>query len=234
MALITARLKEPLAILQIVRHTRPLAVWSLVALTVMGAALGYLPAARSAVPTASEPLQPSVVNRLAVSTARCRIEYPRAGQPMTFRSRIDFGDFLLLSDGSVWEPGLGYRYKTALWMRFDSIILIDGDGFYPCRMINLDRAEAIPVRRVKPGLCGGSYYRNAGKLISLRSRQNFGRIVILGDRSIWEVDPIDRYKTTLWLPYDTVIVLQGKGFYPYRCMLVNFSKGEAVDAGRVA
>jgi hypothetical protein len=40
----------------------------------------------------------------------------------------------------------------------------------------------------------------------VRSVSDAGRIVVLQDGSVWEIDPIDRIDTMLWLPTDDIVV----------------------------
>ncbi|MDX9834326.1 MAG: hypothetical protein RBT36_03830 [Desulfobulbus sp.] len=52
-----------------------------------------------------------------------------------------------------------------------------------------------------------------------------GRIVILEDGSVWEVDPIDRIDSMLWLPVSEIVACDDK--------LINTDDGETVDALRI-
>jgi hypothetical protein len=52
-----------------------------------------------------------------------------------------------------------------------------------------------------------------------------GEFVLLEDRSLWQIDVLDRIDTLLWLPTEDVVVCDGR--------LINVDDGEAVDAVRV-
>lgn len=72
-------------------------------------------------------------------------------------------------------------------------------------------------------------YTRAGEEHWLRDKQDEGRIVILNDESVWEVDPSDRPVTTRWLRLSTVMVnhTQKEG-YPY--LLTNTAERESAHA----
>lgn len=52
-----------------------------------------------------------------------------------------------------------------------------------------------------------------------------GRIVILEDGSIWEVDPVDQIDSALWLPTTEIVACDNK--------LINTEDGETVGAERI-
>lgn len=54
-----------------------------------------------------------------------------------------------------------------------------------------------------------------------------GSIIILEDGSVWQVDPVDRVDSVLWLPMEDVIIPDS-----YDC-LINTDNGEKVDATRI-
>ena len=56
-----------------------------------------------------------------------------------------------------------------------------------------------------------------------------GKYVHLEDGSVWEISPLDRIDTMLWLPVTDITVAEGDDpNYPYR--LTNTDDNEAVDA----
>lgn len=55
-----------------------------------------------------------------------------------------------------------------------------------------------------------------------------GNIIILEDGSVWEVSPIDRIHSMLWLPVSNVVIVNHSGIYPY--LIVNLSDKRAVEA----
>ena len=52
-----------------------------------------------------------------------------------------------------------------------------------------------------------------------------GRIVILEDDSVWEVDPADRVDSMLWLPTTEIVVCDDK--------LINTDDDETIDAVQI-
>ena len=52
-----------------------------------------------------------------------------------------------------------------------------------------------------------------------------GRIVILDDGSVWEVDSLDRIDSSLWLPMSEIVACDDK--------LINTDDDEVVDATRI-
>jgi len=56
-----------------------------------------------------------------------------------------------------------------------------------------------------------------------------GRIIKLEDGSLWEISPIDRIDTMLWLPTEDITVVESDNpLYPYK--LINTDAGDAVEA----
>jgi hypothetical protein len=55
-----------------------------------------------------------------------------------------------------------------------------------------------------------------------------GAMIILEDGSMWQVSPIDRIKSMLWLPVSEITVLASRGSLSYR--LLNENKEELVEA----
>ncbi len=69
----------------------------------------------------------------------------------------------------------------------------------------------------------------AGTQLWLRQKIDGGNMLVLSDGSLWEVAGIDRYKTRIWLPTETILVAEWTGgSYPYK--LVNTSQGDAAQA----
>jgi hypothetical protein len=52
-----------------------------------------------------------------------------------------------------------------------------------------------------------------------------GRIIILEDGSVWEVDSLDRIDSSLWLPMSEIVACDDK--------LINTDDDEVVDATRI-
>lgn len=59
----------------------------------------------------------------------------------------------------------------------------------------------------------------------IESVSSDGRIVILEDGSVWEVDAVDRIDSMLWLPVTEIVACDDK--------LINTDDGETVDAVRI-
>ncbi|MFV9683819.1 hypothetical protein ACNFD4_14145 [Pseudomonas sp. NY15367] len=59
----------------------------------------------------------------------------------------------------------------------------------------------------------------------IESVSSDGRIVILEDGSVWEVDAVDRIDSMLWLPVSEIVACDDK--------LINTDDGETVDAVRI-
>jgi len=62
------------------------------------------------------------------------------------------------------------------------------------------------------------------------SIEDGGAIVVLGDGSRWEIGLMDRIKTMLWLPAQSVVVERGIG---NQTTLKNTSKNQSVVGVRV-
>lgn len=82
--------------------------------------------------------------------------------------------------------------------------------------------------RSQPRLAGGVYV-GAGPGHWVSRTLDGGRVVVLEDGSLWEIDVLGRIHTMLWLPVDRITVLDGGSpLYPYR--LVDTSAGDVVEA----
>jgi len=63
------------------------------------------------------------------------------------------------------------------------------------------------------------------------SKNDKGKIITLEDRSRWEVDPLERITSMLWLPVsDITIGTSNKGFPGYDYLLINKDDKEQVHA----
>lgn len=56
----------------------------------------------------------------------------------------------------------------------------------------------------------------------IKSKSSDGSVVVLEDNSVWEVDSIDRINSTLWLPFENMIVCDDE--------LINSDTGDKVSA----
>jgi len=69
-----------------------------------------------------------------------------------------------------------------------------------------------------------------GTQLWVRETINGGKMVVLSDGSLWEVAGVDRYKTSLWLPADDILVAEwAGGSYPFKLVNTSRGKGEAVQ-----
>lgn len=59
----------------------------------------------------------------------------------------------------------------------------------------------------------------------IESVSSDGRVITLEDGSVWEVDPIDRIDSMLWLPVSDIVACDDK--------LINTNDDEAVDVVRI-
>ncbi len=75
----------------------------------------------------------------------------------------------------------------------------------------------------------GRVYLGVGETQSLRSVSRDGRILILDDGSVWEVDSLDRFDTSLWLSLDDILVLESPDS-PAEYDLIHKDNGERARA----
>ena len=61
----------------------------------------------------------------------------------------------------------------------------------------------------------------------IRDKSDDGSILILADGSVWEVSPVDRVDSALWLPTEDIIIPDSGD------CLINKDNGEKVDARRI-
>jgi hypothetical protein len=82
------------------------------------------------------------------------------------------------------------------------------------------------------GVDRGGFYAFTGTTWWIQNVGSGGAIVTLSDGSIWQVSPLDRIDTVLWLPVDDVVVVNNQGalsaLYPY--LLINKDEGETAEA----
>jgi len=56
-----------------------------------------------------------------------------------------------------------------------------------------------------------------------------GKYILLEDKSLWEISPIDVIYTSIWLPITNIVIVESKNpSYPY--FLINTDDGEKVEA----
>jgi len=79
----------------------------------------------------------------------------------------------------------------------------------------------------------GSVYTGMGSGHWILENVNGGELIKLEDRSLWEISPIDRIYSMLWLPVSKITVIESQNpLYPY--VLINGSDGKKVEAKLIA
>ena len=75
----------------------------------------------------------------------------------------------------------------------------------------------------------GGTYRNTGGGHWVKKKVDRGRFVLLEDRSLWQVNPVDKVDARLWLSTEDIVVTTSENpRYPYR--LVNIDASDTVEA----
>ncbi len=75
----------------------------------------------------------------------------------------------------------------------------------------------------------GRIYINTGGGHWIRKNFDSGRFIQLEDNSLWEVSPIHRIDSMLWLPISEITVIESwNSYYPH--LLINTDDGEKVEA----
>jgi len=90
----------------------------------------------------------------------------------------------------------------------------------------LPMPQSWPVLPLGPG---GSSYAGVGGGHWVKEKIDGGKYILLEDGSLWEISSLDRIDTALWLPTESVVVLDNPtGLFPYK--LVNTDTKEVVEA----
>jgi len=87
-----------------------------------------------------------------------------------------------------------------------------------------------PTRRSRSGrsrTC--ATYLNSGSGHWMTEKTDDGSVVILEDGSVWQIDPMDRLDTALWLPPSDIAVIETEDS-PMSYLLVNTDDGEKATA----
>lgn len=75
----------------------------------------------------------------------------------------------------------------------------------------------------------GRTYFNTGGGHWVSKNIDTGKFIKLEDGSLWEISPIDKINSMLWLPISNIMVIESKNpLYPY--LLINTDDGEKVEA----
>lgn len=78
-----------------------------------------------------------------------------------------------------------------------------------------------------------SVYAGVGSGHWILENVNAGELIKLEDSSLWEISPIDRIYSALWLPISEITVIEGRNpFYPY--VLINSDDDEKAEAKFIA
>jgi hypothetical protein len=92
---------------------------------------------------------------------------------------------------------------------------------YTVRVIQFAQGADKPASS-NPGSYAGS---NGGHWI--RSKADNGAMVTFEDGSLWEINPLDRIDTVLWLPVDNITVMKASSpVGDYKYTLINTKDGE--------
>ncbi|MEK7449083.1 MAG: hypothetical protein AAB019_06325 [Planctomycetota bacterium] len=98
-----------------------------------------------------------------------------------------------------------------------------GDGYR--KIDNGDTGQMVSGSTTLSGL---TYY-NLGKGHWVSKTIDFGKFIQLEDKSLWEISFLDKINTCLWLPIDSITVIENNNtLYPYR--IINTSSKESAEA----
>src|SRR5207253_3944124 len=100
--------------------------------------------------------------------------------------------------GVVWSAPTAQQTRDALLARAERI----GGSLLPMATFpNAPTAATAPPLPPQP-----SAYFQAGSGHWIQEVSSNGRIVTLEDRSLWEIQSFDQFKTALWLPITNIVV----------------------------
>lgn len=88
---------------------------------------------------------------------------------------------------------------------------------------------ALSVQGRPPSLTSTCY----GKGHWIDSVIGDGEFILLEDGLLWQVSPLERTDTVLWLAVDDILIVDGNDLM-FSCRLVNTSEREVADARRVS
>lgn len=78
-------------------------------------------------------------------------------------------------------------------------------------------AVATQVEKTSAGAGKSSTYAGVDQKHWVREKIDSGAFIKLEDGSLWQIAPIDKINTMLWLPIDNVVVIDSKNpQYPYK------------------
>jgi len=113
-------------------------------------------------------------------------------------------------------------HSPSVFAGIDSKLVLPGGG-QSTSILNSKRVEqsSAAAGDRAPGV------RSSGHWIS--GIHNEGAVIVLEDRTIWEIAPLDRINSFLWLPATSITITESNNpIYPYK--LINANDRETVDA----
>ncbi|MEM5871920.1 MAG: hypothetical protein QW051_03540 [Candidatus Aenigmatarchaeota archaeon] len=175
-----------------------------------------------------------IIQMLLTQKAFTGVEYVYVYKVMDNRAIIvrKNGDIYLI------EKGIGC---LSLWRYEGKMVLIKSPGIF----LGIGSELLIPELNQKCRILNSEYLGSIGSFNSplftepemvtpeddcdekhwIRYKSDDGSIIILEDGSVWEVNPIDRIYSILWLPTDDVIICNGK--------MINLDNGEKVNVKKL-
>lgn len=76
---------------------------------------------------------------------------------------------------------------------------------------------ATEVAKKSGGVGNSGAYAGVGQKHWVREKIDSGAYIKLEDGSLWQISPIDKINTMLWLPTDNVVVIESRNpQYPYK------------------
>lgn len=141
------------------------------------------------------------------------------------KRNVDRGRYFLLEDRSLWEVERFDRYTSSLWLSGDSItVLQDAASLYGYQLVNTSQRELASAR-----------FWGRGETTFVSEVIDYGRFVLLGDGTLWEIALLDRTTVSLWLSFASIsVVADSTGLYPYTYRLLNSSDRHSAGAGLIA
>lgn len=169
---------------------------------------------------------------------------PALSQAQARASAVKFtrGVVSRLTDSVRWSVGYCTRLSRSK-RRCASTVTFKNTGQVCVTLVtvwntNTD-AEGYYYRRVRGGTAscsgssggsGGRVYYDTGSGHWISEVSSSGRYVTLEDGSVWEIEPVGRIDTNLWLIVDDITVTDNGSTVGYPYQLINTSEGEVVDA----
>jgi hypothetical protein len=97
----------------------------------------------------------------------------------------------------------------------------------------LQKMRSLSSSVPQPNIGRSRLYPNVGQETWITGVMDSGEFVQLADRTLWQVSPLDRINTTLWLATTGIVVVEGSDpTYPYK--LINRDDNETANAKLMA